>query len=552
MNTNNIIYHRSMSLKNFNNSDNADTNLYVLPSLLSNDKWNKYRNYPLATYYGIKNYLLEFAFITNLAYTYFYTKEEVYEISPYYIESMYKKLDMKLINEVRRERKTHSIYKTSKVISDYITILNVGGMESYDEQREKYFSKYSVKDNLKLLSHEFNSSDGNILKIDIKFLLDKSGFVERDKKYAYECDGLFFNNISRVKYYSRNHNYAPYKKNTYVDIALKKCGDFSCIKFQEFDNELHSDKNELKYPVSLHSSFSVNRKNIKSLLCNSEALKKYKNNVIRELVKIYNNTSDDKPSYDIYYRQTNEGRHYAQNSSIQNFPKELRKLVLSDYSEVDIKCAIFSIYKNLAELYGYKGSMKYINSMVENPKEFRYRFTSDSLKYDDVKSVLTAIAYGANANVYDMYSQYINSDYCYRKSSLLTITEHPKDVIDMVNTTEISGLVSELHKLGKFLISKSKKNDNIVNIFGNVLNCNRKTSYGKKLAHIYQAWESRIMTTLSNMSINDKEKLCDGHIALYLHDGIYVDKSIAKKIDFSNICSNLIYKELGIEISYDV
>ena len=93
MNTNLIMYNRCIhQLKN-------DPNLYIVNDLFKDSSWIKYKNFYNTTYQGILNYLLEMSLVTRIAYTYYMSGEEVYEISPYYIKSLYQ--EMNFMNKYR-------------------------------------------------------------------------------------------------------------------------------------------------------------------------------------------------------------------------------------------------------------------------------------------------------------------------------------------------------------------------------------------------------------------------------------------------------------------
>ena len=78
---------------------------------------------------------------------------------------------------------------------------------------------------------------------------------------------------------------------------------------------------------------------------------------VYELKKIYNSTDEYNNKYNLYYHKTSCGRYYCKESSIQMFPRELRKDILSNYTEIDMNSSIFSLYINLAKMYDYTGNI---------------------------------------------------------------------------------------------------------------------------------------------------------------------------------------------------
>ena len=130
--------------------------------------------------------------------------------------------------------------------------------------------------------------------------------------------------------------------------------------------------------------------------------------VYNVLMKILMETTDENPYYELAYYQTKQGRYYVQGSSFQMLPSKIRKAIMSDYVELDIRSAIYSLYLNLAKRYDYKGDMSMISKLVDNPKDFRYSLATTDMPYEAVKTFLTAIAYGARLDVYNAYMQLEN------------------------------------------------------------------------------------------------------------------------------------------------
>ena len=566
MNINNIIYQHCSCPKNFGDGYKiADTTIYILPSLMEHPSWKRYKTFSMATYVGAREFLLEMAFITNLAYTYYHTHQTEYEFSPYYIETLYRSFPnvRAMVETVSQTRKTYNIIRTSNIIRDYLTLDSVGCFRwnAIEERNERIYSKCTINNNLKDLSYTFSDRNLKLYKVDISYIVEKckeiaekgvKGTLERMKEWQYECDGMFFSDNYKVRSYSYHHK-IPYVKHEYIDIILdKKCGMVE-VPFSEYDG-YQNNETELQYPVSLKSSFHVNRDKILSILQDINAGEKYNIVVLKELSRMYHKTTNENTRYDVYYRQTKQGRHYTQGSCVQMFSKELRKEIFEDYVELDIKSSVFTLYLNLARKYGYKKPLPQLKKMVENPKAYRMQFVNDKMSYEEVKTILTAIAYGARSDIYNMYME-MTGNFCFHKSSLLQMGCNSRAVFDMVCTDEIIELSEEIHALGLYLMKKSKVEKNIIeNIFGYRLSTGRGISFGKKLAHIYQAWEAKILETVKNMSIGRK-KLCeiDCGVALYLHDGIYIHRDIADKIgDIAECASKVVMEKTGFEIKYDV
>jgi hypothetical protein len=274
-----------------------------------------------------------------------------------------------------------------------------------------------------------------------------------------------------------------------------------------------------------------------------------------ELFRLYEETTEDNTKVELKYFESKQGRHYIQGSALQLFPKELRERVLSDYVSVDMECSIFSLYKNLGTKYGYTKDTPQIDEVIRDRRSFRERFVSPSLSYDGVKTVLTAIAYGAVVDIYNMYMEASAVGNCRRRSSLLSLGYDKMSIVNMCNTDEIQDLKKELRSLGNFIIKKctDKERNVIVNLCGNELSLKNKPNFGTKMAHIYQAFEAALLKELKNARINNIPLGCyeDG-IGLFLHDGLYVNKELANQYDLCDIFSKHIKNVFGFDVSYEI
>ena len=144
---------------------------------------------------------------------------------------------------------------------------------------------------------------------------------------------------------------------------------------------------------------------------------------------------------------------------------------------------------------------------------------------------------------------------CFRKSSLLDCGYNKTSVLNMCNTDEVQALVKELRSLGRFIIAKctDEEKNYIINYYGNKMPLNTNPRFGMKMAHIYQSYESAILTDLRNVVIGNQPLGCiDNAIGLYLHDGIYIHKNIVKRYDVCSMFSKRIKETFDFDISYEV
>ena len=359
------------------------------------------------------------AFITHFAYTYHSLKLEKIEISPYFQQSLYQLLDIEDCLTMPQTRKLTQTVRTSKMIKDYIDIDKIGTIyyNRNDEASDYVCSIYACKDSLKELSKEFE--EGRLITVNVSSLIEKKGLIERSREFSYEVGGRFFSNNQTAEKFSRENGNLPVTHYTYIDqIIMKECS-VSEISFAEFDKQEKKEGKTYKHDVALRHTVKINRSNLLAILNNPIDIVGDKGMVYNVLMKILMETTDENPYYELAYYQTKQGRYYVQGSSFQMLPNKIRKAIMSDYVELDIRSAIYSLYLNLAKRYEYKGDMSMIRKFVDNPKDFRYSLATTDMPYESVKTFLTAIAYGARLDVYNAYMQLENPMMCIRRIAMM-------------------------------------------------------------------------------------------------------------------------------------
>lgn len=570
MNTDIFIYDKMPRSKNYGIDIDSTTTVYIHPSLLQHQEWITYNKGYLIRYTGVRDFLLEMAFITNLAYTYKISGKEVFQISPFYIQSLYNAMDWEtsISNFNKQYSRTINVLKTSRMMKDYLNIVDTGrlGHNTETGKRAFFYSKYQVTDTLKEFASTMDWNDV-LLKIDLKEIADKAKFHEKipcmkDKLYIVTKENGVeeeFHSLVDARRWCESHSDKGYKP-TFVQTpnrvvrnniiskhTLREIHDMNCesTSYHPYEGK----------PVSISNTVFINRSEIEKMLMDNTTGSKYSFYIVKELMRMYDSTTNDNTELELKYFQTSYGRHYTQGSAIQLFPKELRERVLSEYIAVDMECSIFSLYKNLGRKYGYTKDTPQIDEIIRDRRAYRERFVSSVLPYDGVKTILTAIAYGAVVDIYNMYME-INFEWkCYRKSSLLACGYNKNSVMNMCNTDEIQDLVKELRSLGRFIINKcsDEEKNYIINYYGNKLPLNVNHRFGVKMAHIYQSYESAILTDLRNVVIENQSLGCiDNAIGLYLHDGIYIHKDIVKRYDVCSMFSKRIKETFDFDISYEV
>ena len=550
---------------NFGTNIETNYTVYIHDSLFSHEEWMRYNRGYLITNRGIRDFLVEMTIITNLAYTYRLSGREEFIISPFYAQSIYTAMDWRTcVNSVNSnyQRVSH-ILKTSRMLKDYIYMESRGGLRINPETRRRgyTYSKYRITDKLKELASSL--TEGMFSLINMKTFVEGAERLEpiktMPKLYIVNTpDGeVEFPGLMVARRWSEERGFSsPIQIQTpnhviRVNTILKE--GYSSV--HEKNNSQKPIGCEAVRPVSISNKVRVNRDSIEKVLSNPQSSNIYSTFVMAELIRLYEKTSQENNEVELKYFESKQGRHYVQGSAIQLFPKELRERVLSDYVSVDMECSIFSLYKNLGKKYGYKKKTPQIDEVIRDRRAYRERFVSPLLSYDGVKTILTAIAYGAVVDVYNMYMEASAIGTCRRRSSLLSLGYDKMSIVNMCNTEEINELTKELRSLGRFIISKcsDKEKKSIVNLCGNELSLKERHNFGTKMAHIYQSYEASILKELKNVCINNIPLGCyeDG-IGLFLHDGLYVHKELAKRYDLCTMFSKHIKEVFDFDISYEI
>lgn len=233
-----------------------------------------------------------------------------------------------------------------------------------------------------------------------------------------------------------------------------------------------------------------------------------------------------------YYFQSPTGRFYQHGYNMQMLSKELRERVLTDYTCIDMKACVYFIMYNLANKFEYQGDMDYLSQMINNPDGYRQNVFEKLQEYDSdveysyVKNMFTAMAYGARC-----YEKVIANDMKHHKvdSAIMTSGYTKKDTpIEFSKIEEVSGIQSEIYKLGTFIVNECTHEDRLVNAAGMLMN-KKEANRGEKIAFIVQGVESMLLQTILDIPVelNLPLKCAPFAIGLLLHDGLYVRKKYA-------------------------
>ena len=274
---------------------------------------------------------------------------------------------------------------------------------------------------------------------------------------------------------------------------------------------------------------------------------------VRKILEGIKNGIDENGYLDVYYKRNFQGRYYCKGLSIQMLPSELRTSIFSDYSEIDMKCAIYTVLYNLALKFSIK-NIPCITELAVYPDEKRlelfnkYKDLDSNLTHEYIKTFLTSLSYGANASPDFIANALKHSGL---KCIPLDIDGYSYKYFPLALSEDafILNLVKEIHEvvrmLSKVFTEKRNGKKYLINMYGNAMPLNRQATLGKRLAHIYQSIESQVL-----MKILEYKDIAE-NTGLLLHDGLYIRKQCINKINMTDI-SNFIYDELGYKILYEI
>ena len=287
-------------------------------------------------------------------------------------------------------------------------------------------------------------------------------------------------------------------------------------------------------------------------------MERAENKNILHILNVIMMNANSNGTYKQQYYRSSHGRLYQHGFSMQMLNSDYRDLILHDYQDVDIKAATFSILWNYARENGiHDDKMPTLYRYTKEPDVFRATILKKLRYYDNdvtmkyVKDVLNAIAFGARFNesrvLYD-----IKNHTKYSIPVSLEGYENTETPLHIVSLNEITSLVEEVKYITKKLAKKfTDKSGALVNAKQLVQEHKTRMPYGKKLSHLYQGAEVRVLETIMKYPINGK-KLIDipYAVGLLLHDGIYIKKDIVKTIDNILPLDLYIEKKLGYVLKF--
>lgn len=445
------------------------------------------------------------------------------------------------------------VLRIQNSLTDYFECISVGYyMKEAAVSAPTYYAVTAKLDKIidKIITNKSSYYGYNLEKID-------SG-CKMEKVYEYKgCIFPSYHNIVKtlpVKFGEYAAALKAVKDITNV-YSIPKSGLDSAIT-NIFDSRVFKNKFINSNDICVEHTAKISLDAVKTL--REYEMERAENKNILHILNAIMMNANSNGTYKQQYYRSSHGRLYQHGFSIQMLNSDYRDLILHDYQDVDIKAATFSILWNYARENGiHDDKMPTLYRYTKEPDVFRATILKKLRYYDNdvtmkyVKDVLNAIAFGARFNesrvLYD-----IKNHTKYSIPVSLEGYENTETPLHIVSLNEITSLVEEVKYITKKLAKKfTDKSGALVNAKQLVQEHKTRMPYGKKLSHLYQGAEVRVLETIMKYPINGK-KLIDipYAVGLLLHDGIYIKKDIVKTIDNILPLDLYIEKKLGYVLKF--
>lgn len=445
------------------------------------------------------------------------------------------------------------VLRIQNSLTDYFECISVGYyMKEAAVSAPTYYAVTAKLDKIidKIITNKSSYYGYDLEKID-------SG-CKMEKVYAYKgCIFPSYHDIVKtlpVKFGEYAAALKAVKDNTNV-YSIPKSGLDSAIT-NIFDSRVFKNKFINSNDICVEHTAKISLDAVKTL--REYEMERAENKNVLHILNVIMMNANSNGTYKQQYYRSSHGRLYQHGFSMQMLNSDYRDLILQDYQDVDIKAATFSILWNYARENGiHDDKMPTLYRYTKEPDVFRATILKKLRYYDNdvtmkyVKDVLNAIAFGARFNesrvLYD-----IKNHTKYSIPVSLEGYENTETPLHIVSLNEITSLVEEVKYITKKLAKKfTDKSGALVNAKQLVLEHKTRMPYGKKLSHLYQGAEVRVLETIMKYPINGK-KLIDipYAVGLLLHDGFYIKKDIVKTIDNILPLDLYIEKKLGYVLKF--
>jgi hypothetical protein len=239
------------------------------------------------------------------------------------------------------------------------------------------------------------------------------------------------------------------------------------------------------------------------------------------------------------------GRMYYEGVSVQNVSKELRRAMLGDCWEYDMRSAVIAWKMGFAEPYlaarseskNLRKVFKTTLSYLEDKPDFmgtvrHFVFDEDSNANKDLqtkllKQAITAISFGARHTT----TGWKGADGSWEKPAIVDIIKNPDERKRFLNDATIRSFISEQNALDTFIFDLVKRETPELLKLAHLQTQSGRVSKSKVLAYRYQKAETEVMNVVRRMAKESgKTVIANVHDAIFLKQRLGVD--LKSEIEF--------------------
>jgi hypothetical protein len=224
------------------------------------------------------------------------------------------------------------------------------------------------------------------------------------------------------------------------------------------------------------------------------------------------------------------GRMYYEGTSVQNVNKELRRAMLGDCWEYDIRSSVIAWKMGFARNYmldqgleiNLKGHFRWSLLYLEHKADFmntvkHYVFTSSSNVPKDYQTVLlkkafTAISFGARQVGQGWRDSFGN----WTNPALVDIIKNKDERERFLNDVAVQGFIKEQNTLDDYLFAAFKKSQPLQSKESVLQTDSGRLSKSKVMAYLYQHSETAVMDIVRQTALeNGRTPIANVHDAIF-------------------------------------
>lgn len=235
------------------------------------------------------------------------------------------------------------------------------------------------------------------------------------------------------------------------------------------------------------------------------------------------------------------GRTYYEGVSVQSVNKELRRAMLGQGWEYDIRSSVISWKMGFAASYlasvnptaDLRKTFAMTLCYLEDKQDFiatvrHYTFTADSHCEPDfqkklIKTALTAMSFGARVSTHG----WLDDSGQRHNPALVEIFKNPEERSRFVNCPEIRGFIHEQKLLDDFIYQEAKEHTPEIFQLDYLQSHSGRPSKAKVLAFLYQHAETAVMAIVKRCAQANQRT-----VLAHIHDAIVVKQRLGPDLKY--------------------